>query len=462
MNKRPNLLSRASALLWLLPLLVACTAAPERSPENTVPDKPAQWAVTDAAMSAVADHWIAAFADPQLTHLVNTALADNFDLRAVAARVDAARAQARIEGARRWPQLGFGAGYQRAQVRDAGFGSTEYGAFEAVFDLSWELDVWGRLAAGQRSAAQDAAAAEADFHAARLSLAARTAQSYFDLAEARLQVEVAERSIHDRRTLAELVRERFARGLAQGLDVRLALTDLANAEAQLAQARNVQQIASRRLETLLGRYPAGALSGLAQMPSPPAALAAGLPSELLARRPDLSAAFKRLCAADARLESAQKALLPRIALTAAGGTRSAALADLADPRAAVWNLALGLVQPVFAGGRLHGDIQLQEARVAEAFNQYQSVALNAFREVEQALAAEAWLREQELALREAVAQTQASQQSAVYAYRNGFIEILTLLDSYRSILNAQTEHLAAQRKLLNNRIELYLALGGGV
>ncbi|MFM8333256.1 MAG: TolC family protein, partial [Candidatus Methylumidiphilus sp.] len=268
MNKRLN-----RNALWLLPLLVACATTPERSPENIGPDKPARWLAADAALPAVPDNWLAAFADPQLTHLVNTALADNFDLRAAAARVDAARALARIEGARRWPQLGFGAGYQRAQVRDAGFGSTEYGAFEALFDLSWELDVWGRLAAGQRSAAEDAAAAEADFHAARLSLAARTAQSYFDLAEARLQVAVAERSIHDRRTLAELVRGRFVRGLAQGLDLRLALTDLANAEAQLAQARNLAQLASRRLETLLGRYPAGEVLGLAQMPDPPAALA---------------------------------------------------------------------------------------------------------------------------------------------------------------------------------------------
>ncbi|BBL71136.1 hypothetical protein MoryE10_17420 [Methylogaea oryzae] len=162
------------------------------------------------------------------------------------------------------------------------------------------------------------------------------------------------------------------------------------------------------------------------------------------------------------MESAHKALLPRVTLTAGGGTSGSALADLADPRAAAWNLAMGLAQPVFTGGRLLADIELSEARVAEAVNRYRDTALNAFREVEQALAAEAWLRGQEAALREAVAQTQASRKLAVYSYRNGFIEILTLLDSYRSTLSAQSAHLAVKRQLLNNRIDLYLALGGDV
>ncbi|MCQ8119938.1 TolC family protein, partial [Methylomonas rosea] len=130
--------------------------------------------------------------------------------------------------------------------------------------------------------------------------------------------------------------------------------------------------------------------------------------------------------------------------------------------AAAWNLAAGLAQPLFTGGRLRGEIRFNEAKVQEAFNQYQSVALNAFREVEQALAAEVWLRTQEQALREAVQQTEASRKLAVYSYRQGLIEILTLLDSYRSTLNAQSAHLAVQRQLLNNRINLYLALGGAV
>jgi NodT family efflux transporter outer membrane factor (OMF) lipoprotein len=302
----------------------------------------------------------------------------------------------------------------------------------------------------------------ADFQAARLSLAARTAQSYFELAEARLQAEVAGQSIRERRIIVDLVRGRFARGLTRGLDLRLALTDLAGAEAQLAQARNQVQIVTRRLETLLGHYPAGKLTESSNLPETPAAIAAGLPSQLLERRPDLVAAFQRLRSADSRLESARKALLPRITLTGSGGTRSAALTELVDPRAAVWNLALGLFQPIFTGGRLKGEIRLNEARAEEALNQYKNTALNAFREVEQTLAAEEWLRGQEQALREAVDQTRESRKLAIYSYRHGLIEILTLLDSYRSTLNAQSSHLTVKRQLLSNRIDLYLALGGSV
>ena len=138
------------------------------------------------------------------------------------------------------------------------------------------------------------------------------------------------------------------------------------------------------------------------------------------------------------------------------------MSDLIDPRAAAWNLATGLVQPVFTGGRLKGEIRLNEALTQEAFNKYRTTALNAFREVEQALAAEQWLRAQELALLEAMEQTEASRKMAVTSYQQGLIEILTLLDSYRSTLNAQSSHLTVQRELLSNRIDLYLALGGGV
>ena len=393
-------------VVWLLlALLAGCATPPQRSPVNALPAIPAHWAGAAQVDGLVAENWVAALGDPALDSLVREALSGNFDLSAVAARVQAARAQARIDGALRWPQLGFGAGYQRSQVRDSGYGSTEYGAFEAVFDFACEVDVWGRIAAGQRAAQQEAQAAEADFRAARLSLAARVAQAWFELTEARLQVAVSEQSIHDRRTLVDLVRGRFARGLTRGLDLRLALTDLANAEAQLATARNRAQAMGRRLEILLGRYPANAVLAPVGLPEPPATLAAGLPAELLARRPDMVAAWVRLGSADARLENAQKALLPRITLTGSGGTRSAALTDLADPRSAAWNLAMGLIQPVFTGGRLRGGIALQQARVEEAFKLYQSAALNAFREVEQALAAEESLRAQETAQREAVAQT---------------------------------------------------------
>ncbi|MFZ2407371.1 MAG: efflux transporter outer membrane subunit [Methylobacter sp.] len=452
-----KMLTALRILICTIVLIAAsCATAPERNAAEMT-QSPPQWASANASNNPIATQWLSAFADPALSAVVQDALNNNYDLKASVARVDSAREQARIDGAARWPQLSFAPGYRRDALT-----AVETGAFEALFTMSWEIDVWGRIKAARQASAQEAEAAAADYYGARLSLAARTAQSYFELIEANLQVEVAEQSIKDRRVIAELVRGRFARGLTRGLDLRLVLTDLANAEAQLAAARNRVQIVTRRLEVLLGRYPGNSVKNHSTLPAPPAGLAAGLPAELLARRPDLIAAMSRLQASDSRVESAKKTLLPRIALTAAGGTGSPALTELVDPRAVAWNLAMGLVQPIFTGGRLKAGIRLNEARTEEAFNQYQSTALNAFLEVEQALAAEQWLREQELALKEAVEQTQASRKLAVYSYRQGLIEILTLLDSYRSTLNAQSAHLSVQRQLLSNRIDFYLALGGGV
>ncbi len=437
-------------------LTAGCATVPERN-TNDIINSPAQWATDQANSNPINMQWLSAFADPALSQFVQEALNNNYDLKTAAARVAVAREQSRIDGAPRWPQMAFAPGYRRSKLN-----SGETGAFEVLFTMSWEIDVWGRIKATQQASEQDADAVTSDYQGARLSLAARTAQSYFELIEANLQTEVAEQSIKDRRTIVDLVRGRFARGLTRGLDLRLVLTDLENAKAQLANSRNQVQIVTRRLEVLLGRYPGNSLTKLSALPSPPSVLAAGLPSELLARRPDLLAALARLQATDSRTESAKKSLLPRITLTATGGTSSPALTELVDPRAVAWNLAMGLVQPVFTGGRLKAGIRLTEARSEETFNEYQSIALNAFREVEQALAAEQWLREQEQALKEAVEQTLASRKLAVYSYRQGLIEILTLLDSYRSTLNAQSEHLSVQRHLLNNRIDLYLALGGGI
>jgi multidrug efflux system outer membrane protein len=467
-NQRSTQLKRMPRIptLAILSVLLigagGCKTAPLRYAGDAGAEIPAQWTGSREATHPATPHWVDSFGDPNLSGLIHSGLANNYDLKAAATRLDAAIAQARIDGSGLFPQISFITDHQRVQVREAGFGSARFAVFDALFSLSWEMDVWGRIRDVRQAALLEAGAVASDLNGARLSLAARIAQSYFDLAEARLQSEVAEQSVKDRRTIVQLVRGRFARGITNALDLRLALTDLANAEVELNEARNQIQLVDRRLEVLLGRYPAGRLTTPSALPEPPSGLPAGIPSELLERRPDLVAAFDRLLAADSRVQSVRKLLLPRIVLTAAGGTRSTALTDLVDPRALAWNVVIGLAQPLFTGGRIRGEIQLNEARAEEALNLYKSTALNAFREVEQVLAADEWLREQEKALRQAVEQTEASRKLAIYAYQLGMIEILTLLDSYRSTLNAQSAHIAVKRQLLNNRVNLYLALGGDV
>lgn len=452
---------------WLLLSVVlvsmgGCFTPPLRDTQDVGARLPKQWAKKQVFNQPIPRQWVEIFDDSQLRELIEVALANNYELKAAAARINSAIAQARIDGSGRWPQIFFTADHQQLQIRDAGFGSSRFGVFEGMFSVSWEIDVWGRIRDFHKAAMTEADATQIDYYGARLSLAARVTQSYFELVEAKLLALVVEQSIKDRTIIAKLVRGRFQKGLVRGLDLRLALTDLATAEVELKKTRNNIQIIARRLEILLGRYPAGNQISTVRLPPLPNVIAAGLPSELLERRPDVVAAFTRLKAADFRTTSTKKLRLPRITLTAAGGTRSNDLTDLIDPRSVAWNVFAGLMQPIFTGGRIEGEIFRNQARAEEAFNFYKSTALNAFREVEQALAAEEWLRQQETALKEAVEQTQSSQKLAVYSYQNGRIEILTLLDSYRSMLNAQTAHLSVTRQLLSNRVNLYLALGGSV
>lgn len=449
--------------MWLA-VLAACAEAPPRPPGDTAFLVSEQWSVErEVPPTAVLEHWLATFKDPVLSALVYEALLRNYDLAATAARVEAARAQALIEGAPRRPQLDFAPGFQRSrEVFDDGGTRAFYETrWTLPFNLSWEIDLWGRIRAAQEAAEAELLATVEDLESARLSLAARTAQAYFELAEADLQVEVAATSVRDRETIAKLVQGRFQRGLTGGLDVRLTLTDVENAKAALARAEQRREIAVRRLEVLLGRYPAGAVRAPRVLTDLPEAVPAGLPATLLARRPDLKASLARLTAADWRVASAKAALLPRLTLTGSGGTASTEIGDLLSPSAAIWSLGAGLVQPLYQSGRLLETIRLNRARVEEALNRYRETALGAFREVEEALAAESWLRRQSEALAEAVTQTEASRELAVYSYRQGLTDILTLLDSYRSTLSAESEHLAVRRELLTNRISLYLALGGG-
>ncbi|MGH8612006.1 MAG: efflux transporter outer membrane subunit [Gammaproteobacteria bacterium] len=445
-------------------MLAACAEVAPRPPTDTTFRLPGRWSARpDVLRAEQLDRWLATFKDPALSALVHEAISRNYDLRATAARVQAARAQYLIEGAPRLPQLDFSPGLQRSREVFDGAGESAFyqTRWTLPFNLSWEIDLWGRIRAMQKAAESELDATLEDLESARLSLAARTGQAYFELAEAVLQVEVAATSVRDRETIAELVQGRFQRGLTRGLDVRLTLTDVENARAELARAENRREVAARHLEVLLGRYPAGAVRSPRVLMVLPAAVPAGLPAGLLARRPDLKASLARLQAEDWRVASAKAALLPRLTLTGSGGTASAEIGDLFSPSAAVWSLGAGLAQPLYQGGRLAETVRRNRARVEEALNRYRETALGAFREVEQALAAESWLRRQAQALAGSVAQTAASRELAVYSYRQGLTDILTLLDSYRSTFSAESEQLAVRRELLTNRIGLYLALGGG-
>jgi multidrug efflux system outer membrane protein len=420
--------------------------------------------------SRVPRTWWQELEDPALDALIIEALANNHDLEVAAARVAEAEAEARIVASDLYPSLGANFDAQRQKNVYTGFpipsgGSdvlaTTSNRFGVSLDISWEVDLWGRLRAARRAARAEAEAARIAYDGARLSLAGQTAKTYFALVEAREQLALAEETLASYRTTSEQVMTRYERGTRPALDVRLALTQSAGAAARVADRRSILENITRQLEVLVGRYPAATLAATGVLDHETKPIPVGLPAALLDRRPDLAEAARRVYAGDERIRSAKAALLPRIGLTGSAGSASEEIGDLLDGSFGVWSIAANLAQPIFEGGRLRAGVDLARARAAGAEAEYVGLALRAFAEVESALADEGHLESLVIALDEAAAQSIAAESLADQRYLGGLESYVTVLSAKRTALEARSALIDARRRRLETRIDLYLALGGG-
>lgn len=458
-------------LLLTISLALACRVQAPRKQAPPAVEVPAAWTAGQAGPVPVIEAWWTTFGSTGLALAVEEALRVNWDLRVAAARLEAAVAQARIAGASLKPRAGFDFTATRQERNFIGLPipgagsrvltsrSTSYGA---TFSASWEVDLWGRIRAGQQAALAEVQAGAADQAAARLSIAAQTARAWLAAVEAGQQLELARQTATNLQRTTEQVRRRYEQGLAQGqTELRLAMANEAAARAAVAERQSVWERTVRQLEILLGRYPHGLLLGAMTLPELPPPVPAGLPSELLERRPDLMAAERRLAAADARLSQAKAALYPRLTLTTTGGTSTRDLVDLLDLDYKVWSIAANAVQPLFEGGRLRAEVALARARAEQAAAEYARSVLQAFAEVETYLAVTVPLTEREKELAEEWRQAQAAWRLAEERYVSGLESYLSVLSAQRQVINSQSQRLAVQRAILENRVNLHLALGGG-
>ncbi len=450
---------------------LGCVSAPVRQTPDIDVEVPERWDRGPAPSTEPTSDWWGSFGDPNLDSLIRTALEENRDLRAAAARLDQAAARARIAGAELKPTIGVGVGGSRGRQNFIGLPipgsgevlsstSTSYGV---SLDTTWEVDLWGRLRAGARAALAEFQADRAALRGAELSVAAQTAKAWFNIVELRQQLTLAEDSAKSFRRSAAQVRSRFEQGLRPALDLRLALSNLAGAEALTHLRRSQLDGSIRQLELLLGRYPSGRLLDELEIGLLPDALErvpVGLPAELIARRPDLVAAERRLAAADQIYLQARRSLYPRLSLTAGGGTTSASLSDLLDGDFRVWSLVGNLTQPLFQGGRLRAGVDAADAGSRAALDEYASQVLAAFAEVESALSSESDLALREQSLAEAATQLTAARRLAEDRYRNGVGIYLAVLESQSRALDAESRLLDVRRQRVDNRINLHLALGG--
>lgn len=431
--------------------------------EQSVPSK---WSGAPKIPNKAATGWLGDFGNGELTRLVDEAITRNPDLRATGARVAQARAQVRIAGADLWPQVATDFNGRRNQSasgqRFVGVGQRS-NRFELGLDVSWEVDFWGRIKDQRGAAVADAEAAAEDLHAARLSLAANVVKAAVTLVESKEQVRLAEDNVKTRSTHLQIVERQLERGLDSdraALDVSLSRADLARAEESLALRKRASDEARRVLEVFLGAYPAGREPGLSSLPTVKRAVPAGLPSEVLLRRPDIRAAERRLESSLREESAAKKAFLPRFNLTGGTGLSTEDLSFLFDQGSVIWSVAGNVAQQVFQGGRIKANVDLARARYDEALALYASTATTAFKEVESALSAEAYLLEQEAALERASTEAARSVQLATGQYERGLVDILTLLDAQQRAFDAKSALAVIKAQRLRNRADLHLALGG--
>jgi NodT family efflux transporter outer membrane factor (OMF) lipoprotein len=413
---------------------------------------PPQWKGTVAGPAA--DNWIAEFKDEQLNAAVGEAIANNPDLRLGLARVETAMLYAKLAGAKLYPSVDVLA---RAGLKMSGDNSGLQGA---LLTMNWELDLWGRVRYGRAAAASDAAAAASDFEFARQSLAATVARNWFLATEATLQAELARATIREGEALVSLAQDRLRVGAGNDEDISVARASVGTYRDALREIELAREQAIRGLELLMGRYPAAAASITATLPGQPDAIPAGLPSELLERRPDVVAAERRIAAAFNRVGEAKAARLPAIALTAGVSAISSDLFVLKDHDNPVWNLGANLLAPLYKGGALKTQVEIRTSEQKQALAAYAAIGLRAFGEVENALSAEIAARDRERILTETLADNQRAYDVVQTRFRVGSTDMRYVTQRQLALESTQAALIRVKAEQRVQRVALHLALGG--
>lgn len=471
---------RRSAAVVAAAMLAGCTVGPDY--ERPTMELPGAWgspaasaAATPASLGAaevstVRPDWWTSFDDPVLSRMVDQALTANDDIMLAAARVSEARAILRFTEADRLPQIDAEA--SAARVRSSGDltlpgGSRTGNNFRLAGLLSYEIDLWGRLARADEAARAQLLATEAARDAVRLAVAADTALGYFNLRALDEQLAIAERTVGSREEALTLQQAQFNAGAITELELRQAQGELATARAQVPQLRQARNEQATALAVLLGSTPRAVIEdaiprGLTidDLPVPPI-LPADLPSTLLERRPDIRSAEGQLAAANAEIGIARAAYFPRLSLSALLGLESLELDRLFGSGTGTWQIAGGAAAPLFDFGRTEANVRAAEARREQALAQYQGTVRTSFREVVDALGAQETTAERLAAEADQLATRQDTLRLAKRRYDEGYSSYIEVLDAQRTLFQAELDRVAAQRERLAAAVDLYKALGGG-
>ncbi len=455
--------------LLCLAMLAACATGNSVQKPPAI-ELPAAWKES-APRFAEDGRWWRIYDDSVLESLVDESLASNADLAIAAARVDESRALVGEAESAFFPTVDARGGASRQQVSRRTATAfpgvpTRFTDYRATLNVSYEVDIFGRLRAGARAARAELEASEAARETVRLALAAQVAKSYFTLRALDEQVALTRETLRLREDTLGLQKKRFDGGVLSEFEYRQIEAEVAAARAQLAPLERDREREEAALSLLLGRSPRQIFEdrvnrneSIDDKPAAPV-LPSGVPSELLLRRADLVEAERLLAAADARIAAARAEMFPSIVLTGALGSESAALSNLFTGPAGLWNIGLALSQPIFAGGRLQARSDAAAARERQVLAQYQKAIQTAFSEVRSALAAQSRSLESYEAQSTRAEALTHTLRLARLRYDNGLASQLDVLDAERGLLAARSARIEALRAHRSAIADLFRALGG--
>ncbi|URI08548.1 efflux transporter outer membrane subunit [Aquincola tertiaricarbonis] len=447
--------------------LSACSLTPVLDkPAAPVPAAYPGQSADEAGMNGADLGWRSMFGEPRLQRLMALALDHNRDLKLAALNVEAVRAQYGIQRAARMPAVDASAGAtrQRAAASEAAAATTQTQYSVGLASTAFEIDLFGRVAALSDAALARWLASEQGRRAAQITLVGEVADAYFAERLAQEQLQLSKRTLADWRQSLDLARRWQAARQSSGLDVAQAEGQVATAEVDLQARERALAQAGHALRLLVGTdLPADAPDALPLQDQPVLTqLPAGLPSDLLTRRPDIRQAEQALVAANADIGAARAALFPLLSLTASAGYASPALGRLFDGPQRMWSFAPQLSVPLFDGGRLRAELRLAELRKSSAVVDYERAIQVAFREVADGLAGRETFARQLEAQASVVASAERRAALSGLRYRAGTEGRLELLDAQRQLYAARQAELDLRRSALANAVALYKALGGGM
>ncbi|MFZ5586312.1 MAG: efflux transporter outer membrane subunit [Thermodesulfobacteriota bacterium] len=463
--------ARLCLALACLPLLAGCLRlGPDFAAPGSPTPPPAAYQHQEAGAGAYVetDAWWKLLGDPELDALVEKALVRNYDLAKAAGRVLEVRASLTQAGAARWPQVNLNANTQRqrTQISSPLIGqplAATTDAYSLSLAASFELDLWGRLARTEEAARADLLAEQENRRVVTQTVVAEVAAAYLEAQALERRIQVAEKTITAFDHSVAFVDGRYQRGLVSVLDLHQARRSLASAQAALPGLRQDLSLRQQRLMVLAGDYPRASparkhpVDYYRQPPEVPA----GLPSELLLRRPDLRRAESSLHALTARVGAARAARFPRISLTGGFGYASGELGDLFTPVSELWSIAGGLSQSVFDAGNLAAGEAAARARLMQGQAEYAKTVLNAFAEVEGALLTRQEQIERRRLVVAALDEAVNTQEVAESRYLRGLTDYLTVLDAQRARYGLEDTLVLTELAVLTNYVTLHRALGGG-